>query len=329
MTSTTETAEHPEITELSDLTEGLLPPSRSADVRQHLDECPLCADVYASLEEIRGMLGTLPGPPRMPADIAGRIDAALAAEALLNSTAPDHQATHATTARRPADVSPPELDENNGAHVSRETSPPTDRPMDRPSGHSRGATGPGRPGRKRSARRRVVVVSAVFTVAALGLGTLLAQSMGGTDSGDNPGTDHSQDTSVSIFSGDTVKSQVETLLAENHSAGKASGGQDDDFRTSTKPPGSKTDGPNVFNTVDVPSCITEGIGRSESPLAAKEGEYKKAPAYLVVMPDASHTDRVTAYVVDAACVSKTPTSPGDVLLKHSYPRPSAAPSSGR
>lgn len=329
MTSTTETAEHPEITELSDLTEGLLPPSRTASVRQHLDECPLCADVYASLEEIRGMLGTLPGPPRMPADIAGRIDAALAAEALLNSTAPEAQATPATTALRPADVSRPELDENNDAHVSRETSPPADRPTDRPSGHSRGATGPGRPSRKRSARRRIVVVSAVFTVAALGLGTLLAQSMGGTDSGDNPGTDHSQDASVSVFSGDTVKNQVETLLAKNHSAGKDSGSGDDDFRTSTKPPGSKTDGPNIFNTVDVPSCITEGIGRSERPLAAKEGEYKKAPAYLVVMPDASRTDRVTAYVVDAACVGKTPTPPGDILLKHSYPRPSAAPSSGR
>ncbi|MEV6588408.1 anti-sigma factor family protein [Streptomyces acidicola] len=320
MTSTTDAAEHPEITELSDLTEGLLPPSRTANVRQHLDECPLCADVYASLEEIRGMLGTLPGPPRMPAEIAGRIDAALAAEALLNSTAPD---LHATTAQGPAEASRPELDENSGAHVSRETSPSADRPA----GHSRGATGPGRPGRKRSARRRVVVVSAVFTVAALGLGTLLAQSMGESGSGDNPGTAHRQD--ASVFSGDTVKNQVETLLAENHTVGKASGGRDD-FGTSTKPPGSKTDGPpKTLTTVDVPDCIAEGIGRSESPLAAKEGEYKKAIAYLVVMPDGSHTDRVTAYVVDAACVGKTPVSPGDVLLKHSYPRPSAAPSTGR
>lgn len=321
MTSTTDTAEHPEITELSDLTEGLLPPSRTADVRRHLDECPLCAEVYASLEEIRGMLGTLPGPPRMPAEVASRIDAALAAEALLNSRAPEQ---YATTAQGPAEVSRPELDENSGAHVSRETSSRGERPGDRPAGHSRGATGPGRPGRKRSARRRIVVVGAVFTVAALGLGTLLAQSIGGTDSGDDPGAE----ASVSIFSGDTVKSQVETLLAENHSAGKASGGRDD-FRTSTRPPGSKTDGPNIFNTVNVPSCITEGIGRSESPLAAKEGEYKKAPAYLVVMPDASNTDRVTAYVVDAACVSKTPASPGDVLLKRSYPRPSASPSTAR
>lgn len=329
MTSTTDTAEHPEVTELSDLTEGLLPPSRSADVRQHLDACVLCADVYASLEEIRGLLGTLPGPPRMPAEIAGRIDAALAAEALLNSTTPDSQST---TAREPADASRSEPDENSGVHVSRETSPraerPADRPADRPTGHSRAATGPGRPGRKRNVRRRSVVLGTVFTVAALGLGTLLAQSMGDSDSGGNPAARPSEDASVSTFAGDTVKHQVEGLLAENHSAGKSSEGRDD-FSTKTNPPGAKTDGPNIKVAVDVPDCITDGIGRSDNPLAAKQGEYKGVTAYLVVLPDTSHTDRVTAYVVDAACVGKAPAPPGDVLLKHSYPRPSGSASTGR
>lgn len=65
MTTTTDSAEHPEVAEISDLTEGLLTPSRTVDVRRHLDGCALCADVYDSLEEIRGLLGTLPGPPRM------------------------------------------------------------------------------------------------------------------------------------------------------------------------------------------------------------------------------------------------------------------------
>src|SRR5919109_261488 len=80
---------YPVAAEISDLTEGLLPPTRTADIRRHVEECPLCADVYESLEEIRGLLGTLPGPPRMPDDVAGRIDAALAAEALLNATSPE------------------------------------------------------------------------------------------------------------------------------------------------------------------------------------------------------------------------------------------------
>ncbi|CAM5719671.1 hypothetical protein SANTM175S_06579 [Streptomyces antimycoticus] len=86
MTSSTDTDEHPEVAEISALTEGLLSPSRAVDVRTHLASCVLCADVSTSLEEIRSLLGTLPGPVRMPADIAGRIDAALAAEALLDAT---------------------------------------------------------------------------------------------------------------------------------------------------------------------------------------------------------------------------------------------------
>ncbi|OON79265.1 anti-sigma factor family protein [Streptomyces tsukubensis] len=85
MTSATDTAGHPEVSEISDLSEGLLPPDRTADVRGHLTGCDLCTDVYASLEEIRELLGTLPGPHSMPADVAERIDAALTAEVRLDT----------------------------------------------------------------------------------------------------------------------------------------------------------------------------------------------------------------------------------------------------
>ncbi|WP_259370751.1 MULTISPECIES: anti-sigma factor [Streptomyces] len=88
---TSATGEHPEVTEISALAEGALPLERSADVRAHLALCPLCAEVRDSLEEIRSLLGTLPGPSRMPDDVAGRIDAALAAEALLDATSPERQ----------------------------------------------------------------------------------------------------------------------------------------------------------------------------------------------------------------------------------------------
>lgn len=145
MTSTADMTQHPDVSEISDLHEGLLPPSRTADVRRHLDVCDLCADVHASLTEIRELLGTLPGPPRMPADVAGRIDAALAAEALLDATAPPQAAmpvgaTAVSVAAETAD---------DAARVSRETSlgsAPADAPAaDRPAGRPRAATGPGRP----------------------------------------------------------------------------------------------------------------------------------------------------------------------------------------
>jgi hypothetical protein len=79
---------HPDIADISALAEGLLSPERSADVRAHVSGCTLCGDVETSLQEIQGALGTLPGPTRMPADVAGRIDAALAAEALLDASSP-------------------------------------------------------------------------------------------------------------------------------------------------------------------------------------------------------------------------------------------------
>ncbi|MFF0037941.1 hypothetical protein ACFYRG_17180 [Streptomyces mirabilis] len=180
MTSTTDTAGHPDVAEISDLSDGLLPPSRTADVRRHLDECVLCADVYDSLEEIRGLLGTLPGPTRMPDDVAGRIDAALAAEALLSATAPDRETAEDDSASVSRETSLAGV-----SHASGEPSPAS--LTDRPSGRPHAATGPGRSRRGRRGRRRVVVLGTVFTAAALGLGTILVQSLG-DGSGKSPQT---------------------------------------------------------------------------------------------------------------------------------------------
>lgn len=133
-TGTTGTIRHPDVAEISDLTEGLLSPARTAAVRSHLGDCVLCADVLASLEEIRSLLGTLPGPSRMPSDVAGRIDAALAAEALLDSTSQRARPTP-------------------GPAVAPRQTPPS--APARPAGHPTGPTGPGR----RRARRRIAVLA--------------------------------------------------------------------------------------------------------------------------------------------------------------------------
>lgn len=286
MTSTTDTAGHPDVAEISDLTEGLLPSSRIADVRRHLDECELCADVHASLEEIRGLLGTLPGPPRMPDDVAARIDAALAAEALLNAHAPD------AVADEPALI--------GSAHVSRETSVSADRPA----GHARtSTTGPGRKDRSRGSRRRIAVLGTVFTVAALGLGSVLVSSF-------NDGKPSDPATQAGTFSGKKVETQVSELLT------KKSG-------LATRGLGAATASENnVMNQPlpEVPACVLKGIGRSSDALAAKDGTYKGSAAYLVVMLNEKDTSRVDAYVVDAAC-EKDSSAAAKVLLTHSYARP--------
>ncbi|WP_406343544.1 anti-sigma factor family protein [Streptomyces sp. NBC_00648] len=322
MTSTADMTQHPDVSEISDLHEGLLPPSRTADVRRHLDACDLCADVHASLTEIRELLGTLPGPPRMPADIAGRIDAALAAEALLDATTPNGspapvEAT-AVSVTKGTPVSAETADD--AAHVSRETSlgsAPADTPAaDRPAGRPRAATGPGRPRTPR--RRRTAVLGAVFGAAAIGVSVFLVQTLQPSD--DN----HAQKSDMAspqqhgdVFSDASLAGQVQTLLASRpalESAGTSPSGKKPDL-------GITSNSPKLGVDVTVPPCIQAGTGRtSETPLAYETGEYQGTRAYLVVLPHPTDTSQVQAYVVDAACETAAPDAKGKLLLTHAYPR---------
>ncbi|MEU6661645.1 hypothetical protein [Streptomyces sp. NPDC046821] len=343
MTSTTDTAEHhehPEVSEISDLAEDLLSPSRAADVRQHLNGCTLCADVLASLEEIRGLLGAFPDPPPMPVDIADRIDAALAAEeALLDdpetpTRAADTDGTEdsgntgntgntgeAEAAEDPAAVIP---EPRPMSPVSRETSP-ADSPApsaDRPSGRPRAATGPGRSGRSRTRRRRGTALGAVFTAAAIGLGVLLFQNGGTTPTGAPESGRTHQASSALSFSENTLRDQVQTLLTQKPSAPSsdtATSNPSVDIQQSA-PDAPLTNSPMRGKAVVVPACIQRGTGRATPALAVERGDYKGTTAYLVVLPHASDPSQVSAYVIDAACVKQASSQPGKLLLAHSYTR---------
>ncbi|MER6414738.1 anti-sigma factor family protein [Streptomyces humidus] len=307
MTSTADTAGHPDVAEISDLTEGLLSPTRSADVRRHLDACALCADVHASLQEIRGLLGDLPGPPRMPDDVAHRIDAALAAEALLNATVPDGKRAHETAAAITADTN--EIADSDAFHVSRETPASADRP----SGHARAAaSGPGRkdrPNRKRTNRRKAAVLGAVFTAAALGLGSVLMSSL--TDGG-NPGSAAHQSTTPDTFSASKLENQVTDLLA------KTGGSRASSSMGIQGEPDHQT--PKTLRQPTIPPCVQKGIGRSEGALATEAGTYQGRDAVLVVLPDAKDRTRVDAYIMDTACVDHPSSGPARVLLTTTYAR---------
>ncbi|MGW3911876.1 anti-sigma factor family protein [Streptomyces sp. NPDC005070] len=304
MTSTTDKTGHPDVAEISDLTEGLLSPSRTEDVRQHLDGCELCADVYDSLEEIRGLLGTLPGPSRMPDDVAERIDAALAAEALLSSTAPDEAAD--TDADR--------------AHVSRETS--TASPAGSPSEHPRGATGPGRSHRARHGRRRTVLLAAAFAAAALGLGAILVQSLDSDGSGKTGQTATRQESgSPTAFSAETLKGEVSGLLAKNKASGDGSASAKP-WSAESQDAGTDSGGVKtlITPTPAVPECVQQGTGDPGALLAAKAGSFQGKNVYLLVVSDAADKTKVTAYLVDASCEKQSSPSPGKLLLTRSYGR---------
>ncbi|MYU54835.1 MULTISPECIES: hypothetical protein [Streptomyces] len=309
MTSTTDTGEHPEVSEISDLTDGLLSPSRAAALRHHLAACALCEDVYASLEEIRGLLGTLPGPTRMPADVAGRIDAALAAEVLLDSTLPSNETL---VSRETATVSAP---------VSRETesgSPIVSAAPGRPSGRPRGASGPGRQtsGGRRTRLRRWprVLLGTAAAAAVLGVGGILIQnatgdgSQGGSPVRHAPAAEKSAGGSAGLTSA-TLGAHVHDLLASKGSR------KSPDIGTRSSP-----ETPLRGSADTVPSCVRQGIGRTETPLAASHSVYGGEDAYLVVLPHPSDPSRVSAYVVASSCVSAAPPVPGKILLTHSYQR---------
>ncbi|MFD8672855.1 zf-HC2 domain-containing protein [Streptomyces seoulensis] len=294
MTSSTDTTGHPDVAEISDLTEGLLSPSRSAELRHHLASCATCAEVHAALTEIQGLLGDVPAAPPMPTDIADRIDAALAAEA-------------AGRVEQADPVSP-------GRHVSRET--PT--PPDRPAKLSRATTGPGRKERSRS-RRRTAALGAVLTAAVLGAGSLLVQSLGNNSS--DKAAQSTAASAVGTFSGVSVKSQVSDLLTAREGLRRGSQRPQQDAETDIAPSGPTQSANTLIQTeVPVPDCVRRALRSGETVLGAKSGTYADKSAYLVVVPDKADSKRVTAYVVDASCASKRAAGAGSVLLKQTLDR---------
>ncbi|MFJ9345160.1 anti-sigma factor family protein [Streptomyces sp. NPDC101237] len=302
MTSSTDTTGHPDVAEISDLTEGLLPAGRTAEVQQHLDTCALCADVHASLTEIQDLLGELPGPQRMPADVAGRIDAALAAEALLAAPAPE-------------------------THVSRETSPVPSPPVNPPPGRrSAASTGPGRKDRgqgrghdRRGRRRRTVALGAVLTAAVLGAGSFLLHSL--SDNGTTTAQNRPRN-SAEGFSKSTLQTEVDHLLGTKTGL-RGSKKPDLGIQGTSTAPGT-SDTPyttRIQPSVSVPQCVRQGISRADDVLGAKKGTYEGKDAFLVVLPDASDSSRVTVFIVDATCVSHPSAPVGRVLLTESMARP--------
>ncbi|GAA1893943.1 anti-sigma factor family protein [Streptantibioticus ferralitis] len=294
MTSTASTDEHPEVSEISAFAEGILPPERTAILRGHLADCVVCTDVRDSLDEIRNLLGNLPGPPRMPADVAGRIDAALAAEALINATAPDSTSAAAPTPTQPSATAAK-------THVSRETAPSAHRPA----GHAPASTGPGRTGPRR--RRGRTLLATASAAAVLALGGLFVNSLGSSHSS-SEGRATAGAQQPGAFSGTALPTKVHELLDNGGTA------------ASPKSGGNAEETPFATHAAPAPSCVLKGTGQTGTPLAFSQGMYEGHAAYLVLLPHPSDSAQVDAYVVDASCVSTGSSTPGHLLTQQTYSR---------
>ncbi|CAL9484087.1 anti-sigma factor family protein [Streptomyces sp. enrichment culture] len=311
MTSTADRTDHPDVAEISDLTEGLLPPDRITAVRRHLDECELCSEVHASLEEVRGLLGELPAPPHMPDDVVRRIDAALASEALLGTTGREPGMPEETVGDETA--SP----DDHRAPVSRETSATT--APGRPAGTARpSTTGPGRgsrrPGTARRGRRRMAMLGTAFTVAALGLSSLFLASL--DDTGNTDGDDR-RVTAADTFAAGELEQQVTELLGRAAPA-ETGARTPNTFGLESEASGTS---PRTLKQPAVPECVRDGISSDDDALATETGVFQGKKALLVVLPDAADERRVTAYVMEATCVDRPSAGTAQVLLKESYARP--------
>ncbi|MCX4779616.1 anti-sigma factor family protein [Streptomyces sp. NBC_01264] len=317
-TGATGTIGHPDVSEISELAEGLLSPSRTAEVRSHLGGCPLCADVRASLEEIRALLGTLPGPARMPVDIAGRIDAALAAEALLDATTP-HGEPGPTEPAGPAGPARA-ADGGPGPDVSRETAPDPLGPGGalRPSGHPTGPTGPGR----RRARRRIALAGGLL--AACAAGALVF----GLTSGDRTGQDSLlSDTSTARsrsgspeYTAQGLPGTVRDLLASSARGDKAAGERNNTFGVENSPASEPSAAPADGRDPGAPACVLQATGRTETPLGFESGTYEGKDVFLVVLPHPGNPASVDAYLIGSACATDPSADPGKPLLTSTYPR---------
>lgn len=149
----------------------------------------------------------------------------------------------------------------------------------------------------------------MFTVAALGLGSVLLSSLDDTGHPE----EERQVTAADTFTQGTLERQVTDLLGQDAPARTPS-----TFGLESEAAGAS---PRVLKQPTVPECVQEGIGSDDGALATETGVFQGRKALLLVLPDASDDRRVTAYIVEATCVDNPSAGPAEVLLKQSYSRP--------
>jgi len=170
--------------------EDLLPGRKAAQVAAHLAACPQCAEIDAQLTAVTSILAHAPTPP-MPASLAARLDAALAAEVAARAAGTAGMSTTGTST--PAQPSPGPASPGHagpGRAGPGSTGPGSTGPGRTGPGHAGpGRTGPGSTGRRRRAAwsrsglslRLATVAAAVVLVAGGGyaVARLVSASTGG------------------------------------------------------------------------------------------------------------------------------------------------------
>ncbi|MEV0532994.1 zf-HC2 domain-containing protein [Kitasatospora sp. NPDC050463] len=295
---------HPSVDELADLAEDLVEPATAEELRRHLDGCADCRGTAEALAEIGTLLGEVPAPA-MPADVAARLDAALAAAAGADAT--DRATSGPTAPQGPhrGTTSPgPLRGPTSAAHSA--TAPPG--PPGRPVGAASSPAGPGRP---RPRRRRVaVLLGAAAALLAVGLGgALLVQpadrqgadtavragapaAAGAPSSGATAGA-KAELSAGTVYQDDRLAAQVQQLLTR---ADATPDGPAKPFSPSAAPPVESGQGLTGGGTD--PACPAPVDGPL---LATDRGSYAGSPVELLVYAVPGRPDQLDVYLRSPDC----------------------------
>ncbi|WP_329496475.1 hypothetical protein [Kitasatospora herbaricolor] len=310
---------HPSIDELADLAEELVEDQDTVEsLRAHLNDCPECSETLAALAEVSELLGTVETAP-MPADVARRIDAALAAEADRADRAAEATSPAGSAAEPAPATAPPERPAP--AHTpARSRQEPRPAPTAPPAG-------PGRP--RRRSRRRVLLGTA-FALAAVTLGALLLRT---------PAPDQAADTAAGAAAASAPSVPAPSFGAPSLGVPSLGGGQRPGGEAPQEQPAIKggapvyreetlaaqarqlvrAAGPAVqpsdgtdLSTRTAPPCAPPGTG---SPLATDRGTFEGVPVDVLVYAEPGNPDQLDVYLVASDCG----TAPATVLLHRGVP----------
>jgi hypothetical protein len=289
---------HPDADVLADLAAEVLPAPRAEELEAHVRTCAHCSGLLAEAERVRGLLirGADPGP--MPADVAARLDAALAAE--WARQAPE------TGAPGETDVWPPRR--------APARPPGSGRPLSRPARSTQRTRrqvreeerDDARPGRS---RRWLALAAGVIVVA--GLGGLVVREAGGgfstTSGGGSAGSAGSAgetaaqapaSTTPILATGtdygpNTLDAQVKALLAKSRVAALAqpapkAADQSADSGTSPTPLRSSgalpAAGQSLRDPAALQGCLRAIDAAGVRPVAVDLATYQGREAAILVLP---------------------------------------------
>jgi hypothetical protein len=293
-------AEHVPPETLADSAEGLLAADDEVAVRAHLNGCADCRRVDADLRDVSVFLAADPAP-RMPEDVAARLDAALQAEPPLSPATPrdDARVAASPTRRRAARRMPVWI----GA-----------------------------------AAAVVGVTGAVLGLQALqGNETTTSTTAGAAlevdRSAEAPESTLSAPSSGRAYTADNLTSEVQALVGQSGAADSADEDAADDGREAAAPgtvPGTESAGEpaaagtdlSALSTLATPAglaaCIEALTGRADvTPVAVDLASFEKQPAAVIVLPVPGDGESLDVRIVGSRCSA----ADDDVIVATRVPRP--------